>query len=156
MSKKSIGLVIAGTGGINNDTATKNFDSREFTFKYIDRKLYGDGMLVVPKNDTKFNGTYPYNVFTIPHNLGYAPSYRFYVYVRDQNNNYAKNNNQYELLQVNGSASVVNVGAYIDKKNFYISVKNTFGAVTGSQIHFVFLIGADNLEADADVTRYIS
>jgi hypothetical protein len=154
MSVRNNGLVIAGqSGGVDNDAATKNFDSREFTFKYIDRKLYGNGVFAIKQD---YVSGLPFRVFTVPHNLGYAPSYRFYVYARDANNDYAKNNHQYELQQVNGSASVTNVAAYIDRTNFYIAVKDLFQPVQDSQIYFVFLIGADNLEADADVTRYIA
>jgi hypothetical protein len=155
MSKRNYGLVIAGqSGGIDNDTATKNFDSREFTFKYLDRSKYGGGILSIPQTYASYN--YPYPTYVIPHNLGYAPSYRFYVYSRDANNDYAQNNHQYELQQVNGSASVVNAGAYMGRNSFYIYLSDAFGAIADSQIYFVFLIGADNLEADADETRYIS
>lgn len=154
MSQKQYGLVVAGQGGINNDTATKNFDSREFTFKYLDRKNYNKGVFSIPYTSALL--AYPYPTYQIPHNLGYAPSYRFYVYSRDANNDYAQNNHQYELQQVNGSASVINCGAYIDRNNFTVFVRDQFGGVSGAQVYFVFVIGADNLEADADETRYIS
>lgn len=152
--KKKYGLVVAGSsGGIDNDTATKNFDSRELTFKYLDRKGYNLG---VYKRNRSQPLIFPAPEFIIPHNLGYPPSYRIYVYARDNNNDYEGNNHQYELQELNGSAAVVTAKAYVDHNNLKIVVQIVNRAVANSDIYFVVLIGADNLEEDADETRYMS
>lgn len=148
MSKKKYGLVISGnTGGIDNDTATKAFDSREFTFKYLDRKLYGDGVLNVGTLSyfMSYSLSQPARAYSIPHNLGYASSYRLYIHLPSSDG--------YRLVQSNGSGSGIDIKASMGKNNFTIYLISGF---TTGPVYFVFLIGADNLEADADETRYIA
>lgn len=139
MSNNDPGLVISEPGEEARDPQTRKkiFDSRDYTYRFVDRKHYKNGVVADATIGER-----------IKHGLGYPPLVSAWLYFTYQNYPGDPDIDQASLMTEFEGVSCDDVYIYIvpDPTNIY-----QFNAVPTH-----ILIGTDNLESPADKTVYIS
>lgn len=153
------GLVIAeeGTQARDGDTRKKIFDSRDFTFRFVDRKEYNNG-LVFPPYETANDSFATVLPKTIRHGLGYPPFVKSWFYDKltaagDMLGFSSDIGNPRVFSQAQLPLTVM-----VDSEYIFVTSRN-LSQVSGSfesRLATHILIGTENLESPADETIYVS